>query len=318
MYNKKLVTVTVLMSSYNGEQFIEEQIESILNQEGVNVNLLIRDDGSSDSTKIILNNYNKLNNVTVLFAENIGVVGSFLYLIDNAPDSEYYALADQDDIWYPDKLKKAVEMLSNCGNEKPLLYGANQNCVDKYKNFMSLHFEKDISYTLNIEHVVFKNLLAGCTMVFNKNLLDILKLDKKSRKIAFDRMHDVWILLIALIYGNVVYDHRPCMDYRRHGNNVSDGSIIEKKSKIIEYSKKIKNFLFREKDKQNICSKTAKIIINTYGNYLTKEQRKNMKLLAFYKDNLGFKIKLIRNKELLKCTLDDKFVTCSKIILNRY
>lgn len=317
MYNKKLVTVTVLMSSYNGEQFIEEQIESILNQEGVNVNLVIRDDGSSDSTKIILNNYNKLNNVTVLFSENIGVVGSFLYLIDNAPDSEYYSLADQDDIWHPDKLKKAVEMLSNCNNETPLLYGANQNCVDKLKKFLNLHFEEDITYTLNIEHVLFRNLIAGCTMVFNKKLLDILKEEKESRNIAFNRMHDTWIMLVALIRGKVIYDHRSCMEYRRHGNNVTNGAIFEKKDKIKEYQIKIKNFLCNKNNKK-IVSNTAMILLNCYRNILLEKDKENIKILASYRNNILSKIKFLFNNKLLKISPDDKFVTYAKIIFNKY
>lgn len=90
--------VIVLMSTYNGERHLVEQIESILNQEGVDVRLMIRDDGSNDKTVEIARKYTD----DVVVGDNIGFRYSFLELIKNAPEAEYYALADQDDIWLPE------------------------------------------------------------------------------------------------------------------------------------------------------------------------------------------------------------------------
>ena len=93
-------TVAVLMSTYNGENYIKEQIESIFNQKGVIVKLYVRDDGSKDRTLEILKDYN----VNLEKGTNIGYIKSFMWLIKNVPFADYYALADQDDVWDEDKL----------------------------------------------------------------------------------------------------------------------------------------------------------------------------------------------------------------------
>lgn len=317
-FENKKPRVTVLLSSYNGEKFIDELIKSILNQINVDVNLVIRDDGSKDSTISILKEYSKLNNVSVNFADNIGVIESFLNLIDTAPETDFYALADQDDIWHEDKLKKAIEMLSASDKETALLYGANQNCVDINKNFLYLHFENDISDKLNIESVIFKNLVAGCTMVFNKKLLKILQEEKQSRAIAKLRMHDTWIILVALVKGKVFYDHRPCMDYRRHGNNATDGGIIIKEPIIKTYIRKINNFLFRNKKSTNYASKSASIMLKCFKKDLSNSEKENMNLLAHYGESILNKIKLLKKWELLKFSGDDKIILSAKVFLNRY
>ena len=99
----KLSNVVVLLSSYNGEQYIKEQVESILGQKNVRVKLLIRDDGSTDATPNLLSKYSQLPNVDVVYGKNIGASNSFLWLIKNAPECEYYSFSDQDDVWDNDK-----------------------------------------------------------------------------------------------------------------------------------------------------------------------------------------------------------------------
>ena len=107
-------TVYVMLSSYNGEKYIAEQIDSILHQTGVSVTLAIRDDGSSDGTGEILRRYASENeNVKVAFGENVGYAKSFFELIKTSPEGfDYYALSDQDDVWTEDKLKSTCVWLS--------------------------------------------------------------------------------------------------------------------------------------------------------------------------------------------------------------
>lgn len=123
-------TITVLMSSYNGEKYISEQIDSILHQENCNVNLIVRDDGSSDNTCEILEQYQK-NNLLTWYSdgENLRPAHSFLRLLANAPDSDYYAFADQDDYWMTDKLDHAIKAIGN-RSDIPMIYYANSELVD--------------------------------------------------------------------------------------------------------------------------------------------------------------------------------------------
>ena len=119
-------SVVVLMSTYNGERFLEEQIESILKQKDVDVVLYVRDDGSSDRTKQILDEYQRKNaQMLVSYEKNEGVGNSFMDLVYMAPEtSDYYAFADQDDIWRDTKLIEAIKLLKQSGKN---LYVSNQD-----------------------------------------------------------------------------------------------------------------------------------------------------------------------------------------------
>lgn len=103
------MNVAVLMSTYNGEKYIKEQIESILGQENVSVEIFIRDDGSIDHTVDIVEKY---DNINIIRGENIGVGNSFMELVYKVPNSfEFYAFADQDDIWLNNKMEKGIEKI---------------------------------------------------------------------------------------------------------------------------------------------------------------------------------------------------------------
>ena len=125
----------VLMSTYNGGQFLREQIDSILAQKGVEVRLLVRDDGSKDDTCAILSEYASAHrDIVWRQGENIGFVRSFSALVAMALESEipadYYAFADQDDIWMPEKLSTACGVLATKDPAKPHLFTSNSMQID--------------------------------------------------------------------------------------------------------------------------------------------------------------------------------------------
>ncbi len=94
-------SIVVLMSTYNGEKYIREQLDSIFNQEGIDVKVVVRDDGSKDTTHAILDEYKKTHELVWYTGENLKSARSFMDLIYQAPESDYYAFADQDDYWDP-------------------------------------------------------------------------------------------------------------------------------------------------------------------------------------------------------------------------
>ena len=124
MENKNLEhKVCVLMSTYNGERFIEEQLRSLRNQEGVDVQVLVRDDGSTDCTLDILNQWQQTGFLTWYQGENLKPARSFMNLIHQAPEVAYYAFCDQDDVWFGDKLHSAVQALAGHEATPALYYG---------------------------------------------------------------------------------------------------------------------------------------------------------------------------------------------------
>lgn len=213
------------MSTYNGEKFLREQLDSILAQKGVEVRLFVRDDGSSDGTKDILSEYaEKYPNISLDFAENVGVGNSFMNLLYSAPDSfDFYAFADQDDIWDENKIYEAAKSLSESGKA---LYASNQECVDKDGNPLGLRYAPDENIHLTPESILQKNTIAGCTMVLTNGFYKILTGEnhRPSPELLRNRIHDVWLAAAASLYDGIVYDNRSFIKYRQHGNNVVGAS----------------------------------------------------------------------------------------------
>ena len=137
-----MYSVAVAMSTYNGETYLREQIESILGQKDVHVELFVRDDGSEDRTLQLLREYReKHRNVHIFRGKNAGVGNSFYQLLYKiSPEYDYYAFADQDDIWHEQKLVRGIGLLQKSGAS---LYASNQECIDADGHSMGLRYHPD-------------------------------------------------------------------------------------------------------------------------------------------------------------------------------
>ena len=206
--------VQILMSTYNGEQYLETQLNSILNQTYSNLSVLIRDDGSTDHTVEILKKYTEnYSNISFYQGKNIGVIGSFFDLLYNSDDSAaYYAMADQDDEWLPKKIECAVTMLQAKKEDKPLLYCSDTLITDENLNIIK---KDDKNPRTSFGNALVQNICTGCTSVMNKSLRDIVKKTAPKNIV----MHDWWLYLTATIYGEVCYDNNAYIRYRQHGDN---------------------------------------------------------------------------------------------------
>ena len=194
--------VCVLMSTYNGEKYLKEQLDSILNQNSIIVDILIRDDGSTDKTLNILDEYNKkYNNIRYYTGENLKSAKSFLDLLFTAGEYDYYSFSDQDDVWDRDKLLVAVSKLKEGYN----LYGCKKKIVNS--NLEPLNKEDEIPSSLKLGNVILRCRISGCTMVFNRELRNYIL--KCSPKII--SMHDSWVLKVAVSTGKVFYDENEYM-----------------------------------------------------------------------------------------------------------
>ena len=163
MENEK---VTILMSSYNGEKYITEQIESLVQQTYPNIQILIRDDGSSDNTINIIKKFQeKYNNIKLIEGENLGFINSFFELLKISEKSDYYAYCDQDDVWMKDKIERAVSFLKKEPKEIPLLYFSNSDYYDTDMNFLATA-EREKIY--NFRNSLVECVTQGMTMVINE------------------------------------------------------------------------------------------------------------------------------------------------------
>ena len=212
-----MYSVLVLLSTYNGEIYLKEQIDSILCQENINVHILIRDDGSVDATCNILDEYKiKYHNIDVVKGDNIGFVESFTRLVELASISsvkyDYYAFSDQDDIWYPQKLIVACSKLSTQNNDMPNLFTSNSRLL--YSDGSTKDLFHPVLPKVTKGNALIFGTEQGCSMVFNKKALDMYHSQKP--QVSY---HDRWMYLICLYLGSISYDHRPLFSYRIHDNN---------------------------------------------------------------------------------------------------
>lgn len=216
----------VLLSHFEGDSFIQEQINSIFNQEAVDVKLFIRDDGSSsrsfESLEKFCESHARKKDICLSRGQNLGVIDSFLFLLREVDfDAEFFALSDQDDVWHPRKLVSAYYSMKSI--DSPLLYFSAQNIVDEKGAF--LRTSRPITELRRI-NAVFENIVVGCTAVMNKPLHSLVA---KAQKPNNATMHDAWLYLVASFCGRVYYDPTPFIDYRQHGKNlVGDRSSIFK------------------------------------------------------------------------------------------
>ncbi len=297
--------VQVLMSTYNGEKYLKEQIDSILSQENVEVSLLIRDDGSTDKTISILEKIVKENtNVSYYIGKNIGSAKSFIDLVNQSKEVDYYAFADQDDVWNSKKIISAIEKIENDSNI-PSLYISALEVVDEELNTIEI---KKVSGNLCFEGEMAKNFATGCTMVFNKKLCNAIKTYNPSYII----MHDSWITRVCYaIGGNVVVDENTYIKYRQHGNNV-----VGYKDEGFRKLKKQLKIAFVDKISMRV--NIAKELKSGYEELLTDNAKELVNNLISYQTNWKTKKWLLKNKKFrTNITRIDRKIKIG-IILNRF
>lgn len=280
-----MIKVAVLMSAYNGEEYIREQIDSILNQVGnFNLDLYVRDDGSKDKTIDILHEYEKKKKVKWYAGANLRPAKSFMDLLQKCEGYDYYAFADQDDYWFQNKIQKGIERL-NC-QAGPALYCSNAELVDDKLMSLGRNVYKSTPKT-DFETVVCAGGLLGCTMIFNEALAKIARRGKKNNMV----LHDFYLAVLCdAINGKIVYDHEASMKYRQHGNNavgVSYGLFKTVKGRIMDMI---------HEEPVGIADQAASIL-NEYNEDIPTEKKMWLKMVAEYKINMINRIKLATSRK---------------------
>ena len=207
------------MSTYNGEKYLAEQLDSILAQEGVHVELFVRDDGSSDSTKDILRKYaSSHENIHLTFGENMGAARSFIEALKAAPKYEYYALSDQDDVWEKDKLDIAVSSILQNSGKHPVIYASNMYDTDENLNVIR-KLPRD-RFKHNLEAVILRRNLYGCTMVFTPEIYEFFRQAGYIPEAVLRYYHDSLIASVCCCLGGVIIFDKEAHIFRRmHTNN---------------------------------------------------------------------------------------------------
>ena len=278
--------VDILLATYNGEKYLREQIDSILNQTHTEFRLLISDDGSTDGTIEILKEYKEKDaRIDVFFQENnLGVVKNFEFLLEKV-EAKYYMFSDQDDIWKETKIEKSLNKIEEGFD---LVYSdlevVDENLNVTYSSYWKLKgiYNKIKKYN-NFESLYLNNFITGCTMISKKELINsFMPLPNTSKFV----LHDYWISLIISQNGKIAYIEEPLIKYRQHKNN-KVGS--KKKTDELKSIDEIRS-LFIQVKKEHFS-----VFIENENKFKSEEIRKlNKKALEYYemletKKNINFK-----------------------------
>lgn len=206
--------VVVLMSTYNGERYVAEQLRSILVQLPRHGCIVVRDDGSRDGTVAVIEAM-KDPRIHLSRGPNCGFGRSFLTLLAAAPvDADMVMLADQDDVWLPDKVERAWRHLQQY-EDRAALYGSAQMLVDG--SLRPLQPTPPWPRGPSLTNALTENIITGCTAAINRPALALLQRAGVPDGVVF---HDWWLYLVVSAFGTVVYDVQPSLLYRQHGGNV--------------------------------------------------------------------------------------------------
>ena len=278
--------VLVLLSTYNGEKFLQDQIDSIFRQENVDVFLLIRDDCSSDKTVEIIR-YNQQRfplKIKLVEGKNVGCTKSFVELMHLALDlkeytPDYYAFCDQDDVWLPDKLSRSVTVLSSKDPTLPQLFFGTSTVTDSYLHAIKVNSSRKYKYTLG-ESLV-GNISVGNTHVFNRLLLE----KAVSVKFCPYILHDWWIYSVCLALSGIVFmEQIPLLLYRQH----CDNAIGIKQMSLFNKVKGVFSPV-----NPNISYRLAEALYNGFKDDLPENNKRLLKIVVAYRSSFIGKLRLL-------------------------
>jgi len=248
--------IDILMATYNGEKYLEEQIDSIINQTYRNWNLLIRDDGSEDETLKIIENYEKKDNRIKSIKDNkgnLGIVKNFEELLKSS-NSELIMFSDQDDIWIENKLEKYIEITNSLGKKQFLIHSDAILC-DINKNILKKTFISKRALKTGLENIFFNYFVQGATVLITKELKEFI--------LPFPDevyLHDRYIHLMTELFFERIFINESLLYYRQHANNQVGATNTLKELLNKRY--------FDERD-----YKLIKKLYNKYNGILKEEKR---------------------------------------------
>ena len=275
-------TVEILLATYNGEKFLSEQLESILNQTHKNIKIVICDDGSTDNTNKIIEEYiknhkNIFRRIEKSPEEIRGAKESFGALIRSSTE-DYVMFCDQDDVWLPNKIEATLTRMKNeekkSGSKTPILIHTDLLVVDEKLNVINHSFFKSQKIQNNnqtIAAAIIKNNVTGCTIMINKALIS--KIGKIPNAAI---MHDWWLLLLGLTFGKILLVNEPLIKYRQHGKN----TLGAKKEGIKGFAKQVQKILHEISTKGNPVNKYVNQFdefYSLYSNSMPTEKKEEFK-----------------------------------------
>jgi len=286
--------VDIILAVYNGEKYLKELLDSILNQSFSDFKIIAGDDNSRDGSKSVLEEYSKKFpgkfELHFFDFEKSCAKDNFLRLLEYS-HSDFIMFADQDDIWKENKIEEALKALKNEDSSIPLLYHTDLEVVDDYRNTIepSMFSMQKLPKECMFSNLLCQNNVTGCTVMINAALRDMVCFNNKDNII----MHDWWLALIAKAFGKTVFDNAAHIEYRQHGNNEVGAKDVDSYEYLSgrlkntdDVKKNIQDTYVQAKEfydcfKDKLCDE-HKEIAHAYGEFLTVGKKEKLKRLKKY------------------------------------
>lgn len=276
--------ITVLLATHNSEKYISCQLDSLINQTFKNsISIVISDDASTDSTVSIINGYmEKYPFISLIKSETSlkSPQANFWFLLKNAPKTDYYAFCDHDDVWLKEKIEKTYKKMQEIEGNKPSLVHTDLFVVDGNLNTISdsMFLSQGLNKNPDLKNALIQSSVTGCTMMINDSLREIAIKKANTENMI---MHDWYLTILALIFGNVGFVNEPLILYRQHGNNQvgakntkSFSYIFNKALQLKKNKESIKNTYLQAKDIFNIFNDNTEkfALVKAYADNLNKNK----------------------------------------------
>lgn len=298
--------IAILLATYNGEQYLREQLDSLLAQTCQDWVTYIHDDGSTDQTMALIEEYAERYPQKFIKVDGVSTGGAkknFFYLL-SCVDAPYLMCCDQDDVWLPDKIevtfqamKQIEQECTDSGKQEkeiPLLVFTELRVVDGQLNTIAermSEIQQLECHRKRVEDIVVQNHVTGCTMMINRCLLRMMNGCNPQHAIDLDQviMHDWWCALIAAEYGQIKFIEQPTILYRQHGDNSvgaknvrSAGYVAEKLAKLGEIKASLELTRKQAAEFQRSFRLPEEHVVSRYGQI---GRQNKIARLKFYKEN---------------------------------
>ncbi len=279
--------IQILLATYNGEKYIRTQLESIFAQSYTEFEILVSDDGSTDRTIEIIEDFREKYPGKIRFIPDKtpsgGAKNNFFKLMGYA-DSDYIMFCDQDDYWLCDKIELTVnKMRETEENGLPVLVHTDLSVADENLNITHNSYFKmhHLNYTDKLNCALVQNCVTGCTVMINKPLLELVK-NRNGEGVI---MHDWWLYITACAFGKVAFIDTQTILYRQHScNAVGANNRIKSTSEMVNsVNKTILNASHFLKSYKNILSENHKALVSDYANIKNINPLKRFSILRKYK-----------------------------------
>lgn len=290
--------IEVLMAVYNGSAYIREQIDSILNQTYENWHLTISDDGSTDGTDLIADEY------TAKYPEQITRVYSgvrfgnardhFMWLSENCT-SRYMLYSDQDDVFNPEKMSRLMDAMQNAerqwGRDLPILVFSDQTVVDEKLNVIEpslMRCQKQAFDSFDYHALLIQNVVTGGAMMVNRPLCSLAVQCRSRERII---MHDWWMAATAARFGKIIYLDEPLSLYRQHGGNSVGAKRVGSAGYIAGMMgnlRGVREMILRKKSQAGVFEETYTALLTAEDRQFLSRMKQSRSGIRFYLKNRGY------------------------------